>query len=129
MRATSARQGNLGWDQRFQEVSWNPNKDGGPIVPAQRAWSEPDLEAIDTIVREGLGVGDIIEKSPIRFEEVESHAEDIIDILFPGNPLLCCGKTDYLFATAWREVRRKRGLDTMSLVVPRKCSTPRNPVN
>jgi hypothetical protein len=108
------------WDaiNNSKDCAWHPNKDGGPVAPAQPAWPVPNLEAIDAVVRGGYGVEDIIEQSPIRFEGPESHTEEIIDVLFPGNPLLCCGKADYLFATRRREAWRKRGLASLPLLVP-----------
>jgi hypothetical protein len=104
-----------------KKCAWHPNKDGGPIVPAQRAWPEPDLDAIDAIVRAGLGVSDIVEQSPIRLDAAISQTEDIIDVLFPGNPLLCCARAAIgreNFATRRREAWRKRGLSTLPLMVP-----------
>jgi hypothetical protein len=78
---------------------------------------KPDLEAIDQSVREGAGLYDCWEASPVRFEDSESHTEEIINILFPGNPLLCCGKSRSIFATRRREVWRGR-LAELSLIVP-----------
>ena len=42
---------------------------------------------------------DLWESSPIRFSDKRLHTEEIIDALFPGNPLLCCGKTQADFDT------------------------------
>jgi hypothetical protein len=66
-------------------------------------WPARDLEQIDRIVRGGFGLYDLWEFSPIRFPDGESRVEEIIDILFPGNPLLCIGETEYRFATRPRE--------------------------
>ena len=66
-------------------------------------WPLPDLDAIRRIVREGLGLYDLCEASPVRFDAGESHAEEIVDVLFPGNPLLCVALTKIQFATQARE--------------------------
>jgi hypothetical protein len=99
-------------------VAWRANKDGGPIIQAEPAWPEPDLEAIDSVVRSGCGVCDVIEQSPFRFDE-GNYAEAIIDTLFPDNPLLCVAKDPRsAFATRRREAWRKRDLSTLPLIVP-----------
>jgi hypothetical protein len=66
-------------------------------------WPARNLEQIDKIVRGGFGLYDLWESSPIRFFDGAGRAEEIIDILFPGNPLLCIGETAYRFATRRRE--------------------------
>jgi hypothetical protein len=96
-------------------------KDPGnlPLPAAQfsPSWPKPNLESIDAIVRSGLGLYDLREASPLRFENDKSHAEEIIDTVFPGNPLLCCAKSSETFATRRREVWRGRLAD-LPLMVP-----------
>src|SRR5262249_7144358 len=53
----------------------------------------------------------------IRFEDNKSHTEEIIDTLFPGNPLLCAGRTNLDFATQSREEWRGK-LAGVQLIVP-----------
>jgi hypothetical protein len=69
-------------------------------------WPAPDLEVIDAIVRSGPGCYELWEASPLHLEEEANQAEEAIDLVFPGEPLLCCGETAYGFATrrrsAWR---------------------------
>jgi hypothetical protein len=60
---------------------------------------------------------DLAEQSPVRFDDEHSHAEEIIDIIFPGDPLLCVGKGRYRFATRRREVWRGH-LHRLPLIVP-----------
>jgi hypothetical protein len=78
----------------------------GPLVQAEPAWPNPDLAAIEQIVSSGGSLYDLVEKSPVRFDDRESHAEEIIDVLLPGNPLLCVAKSSEVFATRRREVWR-----------------------
>ena len=60
---------------------------------------------------------DLWEASPVRFEDSQSHTEEIIDRLFPGNPLLCVGKSNSQFATRHRESWRGQ-LEQMALIAP-----------
>jgi hypothetical protein len=74
----------------------------GPLAPPERQWPKPDLEAIRAIVAGGPGLHDLWEHSPVRFDDSESHAEEVVAALFPGNPLLCVGQSAYKFATTHR---------------------------
>jgi hypothetical protein len=83
----------------------------------EQAWPRPDLAKIDRIVSGGPGLCDLWESSPVRFADNGSHAEEVIDILFPGNPLLCVGRSSYQFATRRREIWGGR-LSELPLIVP-----------
>jgi hypothetical protein len=48
---------------------------------------------------------------------MKSHTEEIIDALFPGNPLLCAGRSNRDFATLSREEWRGK-LSALQLIVP-----------
>jgi hypothetical protein len=88
-----------------------------PIAP-QPAWPEANSLLITSIVEAGPTLADLFELSPVRFDDdAPSQTEQIIDILFPGDPLLCVGKTQYLFATRRREVWRGH-LARLPLIVP-----------
>jgi hypothetical protein len=94
-----------------------------PVLPLAPDWPEPDPGLIERIVKYGLRLADLWDMSPIRLEsEDKSHscAEDVIDILFPGNPLLCCGRTSWQFATRRREIWRGH-LGRLPLMVPSAC--------
>jgi hypothetical protein len=79
-------------------------------------WPARNPEQIDAIVRAGSGLYDLWENSPVRFDDEGNYAEEIIDVLFPGNPLLCIGKTAYQVATRRRETWRGR-LSEFPLIV------------
>jgi hypothetical protein len=74
--------------------------------PTEPKWPARNLEQIDAIVRNGLRLYDIWESSPCRFDDSDNHAEDIVDIIFPGDPLLCIGRSEQSFATRPREAWR-----------------------
>jgi hypothetical protein len=110
------------------EKAWRPNKSelfpnatslpaDIDLAPPKPAWPEPDGEAIRAIVERGYGLYDLWERSPVRFEDKNSHAEQIIDALFPGNPLLCVAQASYQFATRRRECWRGH-LHRLALMVP-----------
>jgi hypothetical protein len=80
-------------------------------------WPKPDLEAIRQIVREGFSLYDLSEASPRRFNNAQSYVEEIIDTLFPANPLLCVGRTKFVFQTKRREEFRG-SLSDCAYIVP-----------
>jgi hypothetical protein len=94
----------------------------GQLSKSEPVWPRPDLDAIDQIVRGGPNLYDLAEKSPVRFEDCNSYAEEIIDILFPGNPLLCVAKSNESFATRRRALWRGK-LCTLPLIVPNPMVT------
>src|SRR3984893_16074038 len=48
---------------------------------------------------------------------MKSHSEEIIDALFPGNPLLCAGRSNRDFATLSRQDWRGK-LSALQFIVP-----------
>jgi hypothetical protein len=83
----------------------------------QAKWPKRELDAIDEIVRDGPSLRYLWDLSPIHFDARKSHSEAIIDCIFPGNPFLCIGKTDFVFATRRRQVWRGN-LSRFPLLVP-----------
>jgi hypothetical protein len=61
--------------------------------------------------------------SPVAWTDSQPHTEEIIDELFPGNPLICVGRSKYEFRTAPRE--KFRGLlSDLQFIVPSAMSAP-----
>ena len=58
---------------------------------APAKWPEANAEQIEAVAASGLGVVDLWERSPIRFEDNEPHTSEILPLLFPGDPLICVG--------------------------------------
>jgi len=106
---------------RSADAAWQPGSPGSAPGAAGHAtppaWPEVDAEARAAVLASGLGVADLWDLSPIRFEESEPQTEPIIDALFPGNPLLCVGRSNHEFATRTRDKWRGR-LAEMQLIVP-----------
>jgi len=80
-----------------------------------RKLPEADLEQIDKIIQDGESLIDLWEVSPFRLESDEPLSEMVTDILFPGNPLLCCGWDFWRCQTKPRERWRSR-LSSMQFV-------------
>ena len=87
------------------------------LPPVPSTWPQADLEKIRQIVADGSGLYDLLERSPIRYHDDQPHTEEIIDILLPGDPLLCVGKSQMRFATRSRETWRGH-LSCRPLIVP-----------
>lgn len=105
--------------ERSAAVAW---KSGQRIAVARApGWPRVNAEQREAVIASGAGLVDLWEASPVRFTDSQSHAEEIIDRLFPGNPLLCVGKSNSQFATRNRENWRGR-LTDMALIVPSPMS-------
>jgi hypothetical protein len=88
-----------------------------PASLQRRAWPSVNQEQRAAIIRDGGGLVDLWEVSPVRFEDNTAHTEALIDALFLGNPLLCCGENNSEFNTCSREEWRGK-LTALQLIVP-----------
>jgi hypothetical protein len=105
---------------RAKGCAWRPNAGrygflNSPAPP--RAWPSVNQQQRAEIVADGGGLADLWELSPIRIEDNETHAEKIVDKLFPGDLLLCVGQSDSDFDTKPREAWRGT-LASKQLIVP-----------
>ena len=75
-----------------------------------------DFELIEKVVRMGNKLVDLWEASPIRLGSNQANTDEIIDVMFPGTPLLCCGWTRYYFDT--RPRNRWYKLNDLQFIVP-----------
>ena len=98
------------------EHAWQPKGNAAP-VPSVSKWPKVNQEQRAAIIRDGDGLVDLWEASRVRIDDNEQHTEEIVDRLFPGNPLLCCGKSSQEFDTRPREDWRGE-LSALQLVVP-----------
>jgi hypothetical protein len=99
------------------KVAWQPgNSNAVPLKP-EPAWPVLNKSCRAAVLRDGFALVDLWESSPVRIDWSDSKTEEIIDTLFPGNPLLCCGKSSSEFATRTREKWRGR-LEALPLIVP-----------
>jgi hypothetical protein len=98
--------------------AWQPHRNS---TSTHSRWPSPDLQRIEDICAEGYGLADLWELSRIRIEDNEQHTEFVIDHLFPGNPLLCCGASTSVFDTRPRKAWRGE-LAGLQLIVPSPMS-------
>ncbi|MBN8710689.1 MAG: hypothetical protein J0I10_14995 [Verrucomicrobia bacterium] len=106
--------------ENSRRVAWQPGVANGPARPASASlWPprEPARRAAVVAQGDGFTLADLWESSPVRFDDDEPQAEAVIDALFPGDPLLCCGQSKSLFATRRRSRWRGR-LAGLALIVP-----------
>lgn len=106
---------------KAKSCAWQPGTNQGGIATPPRAWPDVNQSARREIVKDGGGLVDLWETSPLRFDDNDQHAEAIADRLFPDNPLLCCGASSYAFDTKPREDWRGE-LSALQLIVPSPMS-------
>ena len=86
-------------------------------MPIAAKWPAVNHKRREAILGDGNGLADLWELSRPRIEDNNRHTEAVVDRLFPGNPLLCCGKSNSDFDTKPREDWRGH-LSAQALIVP-----------
>jgi hypothetical protein len=79
-------------------------------------WLGRDFELIESVAHTGSGLVDLWEASPVRLDSNKPKTDQIIDVLFHGNPMLCCGWSRYRFDTRARANWYK--LQDLQFIVP-----------
>ena len=111
----------LGSGHRFDRGAFAPRVSELKRLAPVSKWPAVNQEQRAAIIRDGSGLADLWELSNPRIEDNERHTEEIIDRMFPGNPLLCCGKSNSDFETKAREEWRGQ-LSALQLIVPSPMS-------
>ena len=107
---------------KAKDCAWRPGRNGFLNSPATpRAWPELNPKSRAEIVADSGALVDLWEASPVRIESNEPRTEEILDVLFPGNPLLCVGKSNSDFDTKPREAWCGE-LSALQLIVPSPMS-------
>jgi hypothetical protein len=96
--------------------AWIPGANTQPIK-TNSPWPALNQAKRAAIINDGAGLDDLWEMSPRGIDDDASHTEEIIDALFPGDPLLCCGQSNLSFATRLRSEWRGE-LSALQLIVP-----------
>jgi hypothetical protein len=104
------------------ERAWQPGGQSQSIHPAPK-WPGVNQEQRNAIIQSGGGLYDLWEVSPVRFDDNAAHTEEIIDALFPGDPLLCCGLSKLEFNTRPRGKWRGQ-LSRLAAIVPNPMTAP-----
>ena len=102
--------------ENSRACAWEPSRAPG-WTEKRPTWPAVNEARRQKIVADGSGLADLWELSPVRLEDNDPHSEEIIDRLFPGSPLLCCGQSMAVFDTKPRENWRGE-LAKLQLVVP-----------
>ena len=102
--------------ERSKATAWKPGQATQRVTRAL-AWPKVNAEQREAVIASGGGLVDLWEMSPVRFEDNESHTEEIIDALFPANVLLCVGRNNSNFDTQSREEWRGK-LAALQVIVP-----------
>jgi hypothetical protein len=98
---------------RSRSCAWQP---GQPSQRVASAWPKLNQDKRNIVSVRG-GLADLWERSPIRLDGDGSHTEEIVDALFPGDPLLCAGRSQSLFSTESRNEWRGK-LSSLAVIVP-----------
>jgi len=98
-----------------KDAAWSPDAPLSAYRP--QSWPAINLEQREAITASGGELADLWERSPVKWEDSKNHTEEIIDALFPDNPLLCVGRSSRVFATRSRSKWKGR-LSGMQLIVP-----------
>ena len=106
------------WDA-IAKVRDTPTNELASARPTRESeWPLVDLKRIDHIVSSGIQLSDLWDLNPYQLTETPgSKVDEIIDIIFPSNVLLCCGFDQSHFATRCRETWRGQ-LHRYALIVP-----------
>jgi len=100
-----------------EAYAWKPGQRQGVSSPGKPAWPKCNEEQVTAIAASGIGLVDLWGASPVHFVDDEC-SEEIVDALFPGNPLICCGRRiDTDFGTGRREEWRGQ-LARQQFIVP-----------
>lgn len=80
------------------------------------SWPTPDLRTIESIVRSGPGLTKLRQESPIDVEGQDLKCLPVLELLFPGDPLLCCAKE--LWNAGTMRLSHWSDLDNHQFIVP-----------
>ena len=106
--------------QNSVPCAWQPKDKAEPVQSAAK-WPKANTIQRAAIIRDGGGLADLWELSMPGIVDNAAHTEQIIDRLFPGNPLLCCGESQFNFDTKPRDAWRGQ-LGKLQFIVPSPMS-------
>lgn len=108
-----------------KSCAWQPGVGGNGFASPTpvRTWPEVNQTARHEIIKDGGGLADLWDVSPVRIETNDPRTEEIVDVIFPRGALLCCGKSNSVFDTKPRESWRGE-LAALQLIVPSPMSAP-----
>ncbi|MGH8092258.1 MAG: hypothetical protein ACREIF_02130 [Chthoniobacterales bacterium] len=105
--------------ENSRATAWQPGQPASARSSAR--WPALNREQREATVRASGGLVDLWEVSSARLDDNRGRTEAIIDRLFPGNPLLCVGRSNSEFTTRERESLRGQ-LGAKQFIVPSPMS-------
>jgi len=86
-------------------------------------WPKVNEALRNSALGSGVGLNELYDLSPRRFQDDGSHSMEVLQVLFPENPLICCGKSSQNF---WTKPLLEYGktAELMQLIVPSPMSAP-----
>ncbi len=105
--------------ERAVERSHEFMADNRVSTPSRSQWSAVDVTLRSRIIEQlgGIEVADLCESSPYRLVDDGPYADDLVDLLFPDDPLLCCASDMWRAHTAPRSWWRGR-MSGLQFIVP-----------
>lgn len=105
-------------DREIEDAVRNSRPDVlGKMASTERPWPVADDEMIRKIAQSGPKLSELRHLSPVTLSEGQIHAERVIDAHFPGDPLLCVGRSQSRFETRSRS-RWRNELAKCQFIVP-----------
>jgi hypothetical protein len=117
IKANSARCGRSVPDREVWDAISSASLPVAKTATKKPKWPSKNEEQVEAISDNGVGLAELWESSPVRLDDDVPHTEEIIDLLFSGNPLLCVGRSTFDFHTKPREDLRGE-LASMQHIVP-----------
>jgi hypothetical protein len=105
-----------------KRVAWQPSGGARHLLSVQPKWPKFDPSLHAEVIRNASGLEDLHRLSPVRDECLLCDPEQLVDLLFPGNPLICCGWSNKCFETKPRAEWRGK-LARMQFIVPSPMSS------
>jgi hypothetical protein len=111
----------------IERAVYNSHPDRLGKRPWRRAWPRRNYEQIEAIALGGIGVSKLEKLSPVRLDDSNNHAEELVTTLFPGDPMLCAGPSTSLVITRprkeWQGFLHKQQFIVPSAMTKRKGRT------
>jgi hypothetical protein len=101
--------------------AWRPGQQRPEGEERRAAWPARDFQLIHKLALGGPDLKSLASASPVIFNGPARASEEIVDLLFPEESLLCCGTSARCFDTRRRELWRGC-LPEMALIVPSPMS-------
>ena len=106
---------------RSRSSAWDPTSKAPVKTRTRRPRMDfdPDLR-LEVIQNEAVDVADLVERSPIRWDDDAPRTTEILRTLFPAGSLLCCGRSSQVFRT--RPLEEWTTASDWQLIVPSPMS-------